>query len=74
MGAVGTQLRVEFSIDGGSNWNTLIPNQPSTAGTIAVSDWIEFPAAARTDQTMIRIMIVNANAAITVFLVEVQWR
>lgn len=74
MGAAGTQLRVEFSIDGGANWNTLVPNTPSSAGTIVVSDWAEFPAAARTDQTMIRIMVVNNNVAVTVFLVEVQWR
>lgn len=74
MGAAGTNLRVEFSVDGGSNWNTLIPNTASAAGSIVVSDWTEFPAAARTDLTMIRIMIVNSNAAVTVFLVEVQWR
>lgn len=75
MGAAGTQIRIDFSIDGGANWNTLVPTSPnSVAAAIVVTDWAEFPAAARTDQTMIRVVVVNANVAVTVFLVEVQWR
>lgn len=75
MGAAGTQVRVEFSTDGGTNWNMLVPNsQASVAGQIVVTDWAEFPAAARTDTTMIRVMVVNANVAVTVFLVCIQWR
>ena len=75
MGAAGTQIRIEFSLDNGATWTTLVPNSPSSvAGQIVVSDWAEFPTTARTDTTMIRVMVVNANVAVTVFLVEVQWR
>lgn len=73
--AAGTQIRIEFSVDGGATWATLVPNSlPSVANQIVFTDWTEFPAAARTDATMIRIMIVNATVAVNVFLCEIQWR
>ena len=67
-------VRVEYSLDGGATWNTLIAEGTEYGGNPYVSEWQTMPPEALDNDVLIRALAIGFGLLTSVDYVEFQFR
>ncbi len=71
--SAGMTLRVDYSNNDGSSWNTLIPETSYFGGNPFICDWLVIPEEAKQNNLLIRAVGIGVGLLTTISYVEMSF-
>ena len=67
-------VRVEYSLDAGITWATLVPEDSYVGSNPYISQWMVIPEEARANDVLLRALVIGTGLLTTVVFVEMSFR